>query len=318
MLSERDIIGVLAAALLVDRAEFVTGPVERTHSAVALDPDGQIDLIDPQPERCPLELEQVPPVHEGIDQTAITQRADLGTQRVGQKVDKLDLAHLSRGEGELVVAISPVGADMTVDANVVGRIDQDHPGLASTQDMAQQISVADIANTEAVRTYGPNIACPGDGLARLLLATLASGGVAEIADQILIKDGGLKAEEFEIEVRDLQFGELDTQDVEIPPGPRGDLVVGDHQGANLIGGEVGEPNHRDFGEPEFARRHEATRAGNHLIRVVDKKRRGEAELSDRSLQELDLRLVVRSGVGGADFEVAWPFQAPLKLMKPSN
>ena len=62
---------------------------------------------------------------------------------------------------------------------------------------------------------------------------------------------------------DIELRQLDLQQIEIPPRPEGDLVVGNAQRTLLRFGEAREHDGRHFGKAQRLRRQQATMPGNY-------------------------------------------------------
>jgi hypothetical protein len=92
--------------------------------------------------------------------------------------------------------------------------------------------------------------------------------------------------ELEVEAREML--ELDRQDLAIPPGIEGELVVGDDIGPLLGIAEMLDPDGRHHLETQRACRLDAAMAGDDHVRLVDEDRIGKAELANRGRDLMDL------------------------------
>ena len=120
--------------------------------------------------------------------------------------------------------------------------------------------------------------------------------------QQVIDLAGLEAEGGKIDAKLGQLAGFQRQQLLVPAGALGELVVGEHQRPLLRRGEMGELDHRHLRQPELARRQQPAVPGDDAVLAVDQHRVGEAELADRAGDQRHLRLAVGAGIAGVGDE----------------
>ena len=146
-----------------------------------------------------------------------------------------------------------------------------------------------------MRAQEPKIARPGyrhhRRLGRLLLA-----GIGQLVAEERIELERLEAQRAEIGAELRQLAELQGEQLAIPAGPLGELVVGQNVRPLLRLGEVAELDDRHRGEAELARCQHPAVAGDDAVLAIDQNRVGEAELADRAGDQRHLRFAVGARV----------------------
>ena len=96
--------------------------------------------------------------------------------------------------------------------------------------------------------------------------------------------------------------QLEREQVAIPAGILGQLVVGDHVGADLLRSQMIEPQRWDSGHPQKLRGTQAAVACNHMVTRIDQHRVREPERLDRVRDLADLLFGVSARVAASGFE----------------
>ena len=123
---------------------------------------------------------------------------------------------------------------MAIDSDVVGRIGEHEPGSLLIKQGRIGFRIAGVAAQQLVIAKLPEISQTGDGLRsnrRLpiggIIGRLLARSVGQQIDFRCLEAGDL---DVELEVKARQVLEFDRQDLLIPPGIEGELVVGDDIG----------------------------------------------------------------------------------------
>ena len=232
--------------------ELVLGAVKCAHAAVCLVPDTEVLELREHGVACTEELAHVAPVHANICDGAIAGGRSRIAQRLAQERHEGLRGHLTRCHSELAMAGLAQAADVTVNRDVIGRVGEDQVCTLVSHEGADRLSVSRVAADEPVSSQRPNI--PETGHGRVLVgqgrdlvltfrwdAWRALFGVVQ--ENVDFGEG--EAGEFDVELHLNEGLEFDRQDIAIPAGVLRKLVVGDHIGAALGLGEVGQPERRD-------------------------------------------------------------------------
>ena len=117
------------------------------------------------------------------------------------------------------------------------------------------LGLAAVAAEQTVLAENPQVAGLGDRLVGRLRHLV---GVAEpFRDARIEQPGqfvGVEAQQPQVEVRGLQVGQFERQQLEVPLGERGRLVVGDPVGLDLLGRQVRGDVDRDLAQDQEAGR----------------------------------------------------------------
>lgn len=92
---------------------------------------------------------------------------------------------------------------------------------------------------------------------------------------------GGKASEAQIEIERGELAELFLEQIEIPPGIEGDLVVGQAQGSLLRLAQANQLDRRHLGQADRFGRPEPSVAGDNVAFRINQDRIGEPESPDR-------------------------------------
>lgn len=181
---------------------------------------------------------------------------------------------------------------MTVDLDVVGWVGEDHlcPGTFEKAGVGRSISR--VAADQAMSANLPDIAGARHGRTLFDLRHVISRiglSVSFVTEQD-IDLGHFKAGDcdVEIEIEAGQMLQLDLQNLRIPPGFLGELVVGQDVGSLLCVVEMIEAHARHGLEPKRFGRFDAAMAGDDATILVDQDRVVESERLDARSDLRDL------------------------------
>src|SRR4029077_10721217 len=101
--AELDIVAMLLLAVAEHEDELMPRAVERTHAAVALDPDAEVQKIEGHGAAGGEHLAHMPPVHAGIDDGAGVGVGAHEIERRAEEARELLLCHLAGGHREFAM-----------------------------------------------------------------------------------------------------------------------------------------------------------------------------------------------------------------------
>ena len=125
---------------------------------------------------------------------------------------------------------------------------------------------------------------------------LVVGIILALHDHVDLTGREARDGEIKIDVHHGQVGQFKFEDLEIPAGVEGDLVVGQAQGTLLRIREAMKDDGRDFGHPDGFRCEQPSVTRYDRPIDVNQDRIGESELADRSHDLIDLTLGMSAGV----------------------
>ena len=283
--------------------QLVLAPIERPHAAVGLVPDAQVLELgkDRPPGR--QQFAHMAPVHaDERDGAVAAGRGGMPKRRLQEGRECL-ARHFAGPHGELAMADAAEPAHVSIDRNIVGRISEDEIGAFVAQKALERLTLSRIPTQEPVAPEQPQVARPGHpegGIDKRRGGVLCivgrirrrlSGFVEQHIDFSQREPGDLDIE-FEIDER-LQF---DGENLAVPAGVEGQLVVGQHIGSALRRIEVGEAQRRNALNPkQLGGLHPAV-PGDDLGVIADEDRIGEAEPLNAVGDLTDLLFGMNAGV----------------------
>ena len=127
-LAELHIVDALGAPPAENENKFMAGAVERAHAAIGFHPDADVqyaaarifDRID--------YLAEVAPIHASEERRTLDGIRDHELERIGEEVCELLWRLFARSLDEFAMFCGSAAADMPIDADVVGRVSEDHTG----------------------------------------------------------------------------------------------------------------------------------------------------------------------------------------------
>src|ERR1700732_4009867 len=135
--------------------EFVPGSVERSHAAVALDPDAKVKKVAPRGVSRGEHFAHVSPIHTCVDHSACHGVGTYRRQRRSQETRKLLLGHFARCHCEFTMRNASIAADMTVDWDVVRSVREYGRGLLGFHQGGVSGRIEGVTAIEAVRAEQP-------------------------------------------------------------------------------------------------------------------------------------------------------------------
>ena len=198
-------------------------------------------------------------------------------QAILEELAEHRLRHLAGGHRELPVTASGIG--MTADAHVVGRIQKGRiDARVLANDLVQEREVAAVAAADNMLAEPPDVAWPRsrggrNGRDHVVLGILGPQQQIEFA--------GGEPGEAQIEIKRGKLAKLLLEQVEVPPGIEGDLVVGQAQGALLGLAQADQLDRRHLGQAQRSGRAQPSVAGDNAAFRITQDRIGEPELPDR-------------------------------------
>ena len=193
---------------------------------------------------------------------------------------------------------------MAADRHIIGRIGEHHLRLLLAEQRRINVGLCGIATDEAMPADRPDIASPRDRRPRRDRRHLICGiGLAVLFAERQLADEHvdlrqLEAGDGEIEV-DVEVGEileLDREQVPIPAGILGELVVGDHISADIRLAHARQLDGRDRHAAEQLRGRDTAMPGDDAVRIIDQDRIGESEPPDRRGDLLNLLCGMRARI----------------------
>lgn len=184
-----------------------------------------------------------------------------------------------------------------------------------TNDAPQEIQVSTIAATNPVATEDPDVAGFGSGDFRNCRNDLVVRIVRRLQCNIDLSRGKPGQRQIEIDVKRANFIELEPQDLEIPSGIEGDLVIGKPKCLLLRLGQASQCNRWNIGQAEFFGGSQSSVTRDEHARFVDQDRIGESEFPDRSDELLDLTFGMGSRIARIRLERTGRTINDLQLMR---
>ncbi len=299
-LAQTETVGVGGGPDLEDKDQFMFGPVEGSHAAIGLVPDAEVLEFGKSGFARLAHFAEMTPVHTDEGDGAVATHAGGVGQGRCQKLRKLGAGHFARGHGEFAMADTAKPGDVAVDGDVVGRIGEDQIGALAAHQRFEILFLAGVAADQPMSSQDPEIAGAADGprwgRRQIVERVRGLGGALALLVDHEIDFGEREAGEGEIEADIAERQQLVGEDVEIPAGVEGELVVGDDIGADFLGGEVGEAQGWHAFHPELLCGHDAAVSGDDGAVVRNEDGVGEAKASDAVGDLADLRAGMPAGV----------------------
>ena len=159
--------------------------------------------------------------------------------------------------------------------------------------MFQIFALGGVAAEQAVFTKQPEITSLTDRLFFGLRDLIVIGKSGFIFNrQQLIQFLIRKTDDIKVESQFLDFGQLEFEQIFIPTGVLGDLVVGDHQSLALRFSKMAQHDYRHLFQPQLLRGHQAAVSGNDDIVIANQDRIDETELGNRTGDLRHLPIIV--------------------------
>ena len=171
----------------------------------------------------------------------------------------------------------------SVVVHVVRRIGEPAVGLAVPAHLLHVIRLGGVAAEEEVPSEDVHLARLRDGLLRHVRRIVGVGlpGLDRVAVQELVELGRVEPHRTHVEAGLLERLQLRLEQVHVPRRHLAGLVVGDPQGAFLLGREVVDDDRGDRVRPHLLHRlHACVAVDDHLV-LVDDDRADEPVLADR-------------------------------------
>ena len=144
---------------------------------------------------------------------------------------------------------------MAADPHVVGRVEEsDIDQIALADHLAQELGVPAVAAADDMLAEPPDVARPGPRNRWHGRDQVVLGILARTEQQVEFAGRETGDGQVESDIQRGELAELHLEQVEIPPGAEGDLVVGEAKGAPLRLGQANELNRRHLGEAHRLRR----------------------------------------------------------------
>jgi hypothetical protein len=135
----------------------VAGTVERTHAAVGLGPDAEIEQLQADVTGAGKQFAHVPPVHAGVDERPVVAAGPQMSEHFLQEVRELGLGHLAGGHREFTVGDPSLAGCVAVDFHVVRRIGEHRRRLLVGKDRVSG-QVQGASAIQSMRVQMPEIA----------------------------------------------------------------------------------------------------------------------------------------------------------------
>ena len=193
-------------------------------------------------------------------------------------------------------------ADVAVDRDIVGRVGEDHLGLLAVHQGGDDFGIERVAADEPVRSEPPQVARPTArrdpvGIRQLIVRRIARLFRRQALHQLVdLGDREAGDADVEADVGLHQLLQLERQQLFVPAGVEGELVVGQHIGPLLGRRHVVDPQARHGRHPKFSRGLDPAVAGEDAIVSIDQDRIGEAEAADAVGDLSDLLARMDAGV----------------------
>ena len=144
--------------------------------------------------------------------------------------------------------------DEAVDRHIVGGIEKGCVDLrVLANDGTKKVEVSPIAAADAVLSEDPNVAGFRARLDGNSWDVLVVGIILALHDHVDLTGREARDGEIKIDVHHSQVGQFQLEDLEVPTGVEGDLVVGQAQGTLLRIREAAKDDGRDLGHPDGLR-----------------------------------------------------------------
>lgn len=148
--------------------------------------------------------------------------------------------------------MAPLGIGVAVDLHIVRRIEERRiDRLAFADDRTQEVEIPSVAAADAVLVELPDVPDACAQLGRDCRNHLVIGINLLTQHDIDLTPAEPGQPKVHVELGQRQFGELELEDLDIPAGIQGDLVVREPQRLLLRFAQTDKLDHRDFGEPEL-------------------------------------------------------------------
>ena len=223
---------------------------------------------------------------------------------VDKKRGELRRAHFTRGHDELAVLDRAGPTDVSGDRDIVRRIAEHHLRPRGPEQALVGLSPGGVAADQPVLSDVPDIAKTGDRIAGKRFGN-AVGRIGLIGGRAIgqLAQGNVDLGQLEpgerqvvVELERREILELQGQQVTVPAGILGKLVVGDHIGANVGFAHVAQANGRDQFHPDQLRRRDPAVAGDDAVVFVHEHRIDEPEMPYGARDLRDLFLGMRARV----------------------
>ena len=230
-------------------------------------------------------------MHDEMDR-AIPRQAHARRERVGEECPKCFAAHFARSHGEL--AMPALGIGVAIDPNVVRWIqERGVDPCPRTHHFLEKRQVSSVAAADPMLPRNPDVAGSRSRLDRNHRDDFVVRIGCPIKDHVYLADRETGQGQIDAEI---EFRQLDLQQLEIPPRPEGDLVVGEPQGALLRFGEARQRDGRHFGKAQCLSRQKTAMPGNYRTVRIDQNWVREPKLADRSCDLIQLAFGMGPGV----------------------
>lgn len=234
------------------------------------------------------DLDTAPPeVERRIEGEALwCEQAGIKTKRFCQSPEVI-VAHLARSHLELAVAAFRVG--MPPDLDVVGRVEKSRVhAFVGADHLLQKCPVTTVAAANEMLSQLPDLPAPDPWFAwhsgQSLIVRIAAGG----QQYVYLANRKTGQGKINVEVQGRQVCQFDPQDVQIPPGAQGNLVISQTKSALLCLRQSRQRDRWHLAEAEFPGSAETAMTSDDDAIRVDQNRVGESELADRSNNLFDL------------------------------
>ena len=192
------------------------------------------------------------PVHAEERNGAVAAASGGMAERLAQKGREALARHLADAHGELAMADAPEPADMAIDGDVVGRVGEDEIGAGAVQEMLEAQALTRVPTQQPMPAEEPDIATPGDSFAGLdqgrdlvLTSVLRiRRGFPRLLQQN-VDLGQRKTGNLDIKLKVDQPLQFDRQQLAVPAGVQGQLVVGQNIGPALGHTEMRQAQRRN-------------------------------------------------------------------------
>src|ERR1700730_5885217 len=227
MLSELEVVHVLAAAALPDKSQLVPGAIKAAEPATRFDPNAQVFELDEIRLTRIEHLRHMPPIHECRAKRPWSRVVPNLPKDVAEKGGEFGLVHFAGGKSKLSVMNTAVPGGVTVDFDIIWWIRDGISGLFAGHQPLIGDLVSGIAAKKQVRSGAPTIAGLGHNLARIIFGANIVGvlSVGMLSVEQRVDFARIEAGQLEVKIQVGQFLQLEGQDVLGPARRLGQLIV---------------------------------------------------------------------------------------------
>jgi hypothetical protein len=281
-------------------------PVESSHAAVGLVPDAEVLELGKDRLACLEQFPHMAPIHAHERNGAVARKRGGMPQCLLQEAGECFGRHFADPHGEFAVADATQPCHMPIDWDVVRRIREDEVRPFVPHQKVEDALVSRISANQTMPTKTPHSARARDSGCLIIdregdlilgLGRTVRRALARLIEH-KVDFSGREASEVNVEIDVDEALQLDRQQLPVPSGVEGELVVGQHIGAPLSRAQMSQAHRRDAVQAEQLCGLDPAVAGNDLAVLSDQNWIGEAEPPDAVGDLPDLLLGMGSGIAG--------------------